>query len=158
VEINKNHTRHGTPDAALSWQARIYRVAFRLGFKPFLKYGSIPVMRAYMDGFDRAISASSAMSDDTGGFHVESTEHGELLTPLAGDSRTVILYVPGGGFIIRSPNAHRVLVRRICKQVNASASIVHYRLSPSTHFPPLLKMWLPPIRIYWIWGLTLETL
>jgi monoterpene epsilon-lactone hydrolase len=117
----------------------MYRVAFRLGFKPFLKYGSIPLMRAYMEGFDRAISTSSAMSYQTGGFHVESTKQGELLTPLAGDGRTVILYVPGGGFIVRSPNAHRVLVRRICKQVNASASIVHYRLSPEHPFPAAVE-------------------
>jgi acetyl esterase/lipase len=135
MKTDKFSVSRGSRTNALSWQARMYRVALRLGFKPFLKYGSIPVMRAYMRGFDRALSISSARLYDSAGFRVEGTEHGELVEPLEGTSQKVILYLPGGGFIVRSENAHQILVKRLCKAANASASIVHYRLAPEYPFP-----------------------
>ncbi len=100
-----------------------------------MKYASVPAMRSYMRGFDRALSLSGAASFDVGGFHVESNIHGEYLHPLESDSGIVLLYIPGGGFLVRSPNAHRLLVRRLCKKVRSSACIVHYRLSPEHTFP-----------------------
>ena len=123
----------------ISWQASIYRMAFRVGLKPVMKYSSVSQFRAYMSGLDMAVSISGRVKYNNGGFRVESTPHGELLTLQEGESNATILYVPGGGFISRCPNAHRVLVRRICKLANASASIIHYRLSPENPFPAAIE-------------------
>jgi acetyl esterase/lipase len=49
--------------------------------------------------------------------------------------RKIILYFPGGGFIMRTATQHRGLVGKICRAANARALIVHYSLAPEIPFP-----------------------
>lgn len=47
----------------------------------------------------------------------------------------VILYIPGGGFVMRTPALHRSLVGRVVKVANAKALLVFYRLAPEDPYP-----------------------
>ena len=49
--------------------------------------------------------------------------------------RRVLLYFPGGAFIMRSAEFHKSMVARICREAKARAFLVHYRLAPETPFP-----------------------
>lgn len=51
----------------------------------------------------------------------------------------VILYFPGGAFVIRTPRAHRAMVARIVCAAHARALLVFYRLSPQHPFPCALQ-------------------
>jgi len=47
----------------------------------------------------------------------------------------VILYLHGGSFAFRFPNAHRALAARLCRRLNARALLPDYRLAPEHPFP-----------------------
>ena len=47
----------------------------------------------------------------------------------------VILYLHGGSFVFRFPNAHAVLAARLCRRLGARALIPDYRLAPENPFP-----------------------
>jgi acetyl esterase/lipase len=47
----------------------------------------------------------------------------------------VILYLHGGSFVFRFPNAHAVLAARLCRRLGARALIPDYRLAPEHPFP-----------------------
>jgi acetyl esterase/lipase len=55
------------------------------------------------------------------------------------DPRRVILHLPGGAFLVRSPSVHRALLARLCRQARARALLVHYRLAPEDPFPAGLE-------------------
>lgn len=124
----------------ISWQARTLRAGTRVAFKPFIRYCSIGVMRVYMaivDFLIGIICPPKRCKD----FRVEKMSYGQRLSPVGehAETRRVILYLPGGAFLIRSPNAHRLLVQRICRAAGARADIIHYRLSPEFKFPAALE-------------------
>jgi epsilon-lactone hydrolase len=50
-------------------------------------------------------------------------------------SDRVILYVPGGGFVMRTPKAHRILTAAIARAASARLQLVFYRLAPEYPFP-----------------------
>ena len=47
----------------------------------------------------------------------------------------VILYLHGGSFAFRFPNAHAALASRLCRRLGARALIPDYRLAPENPFP-----------------------
>ncbi|MBL8425128.1 MAG: alpha/beta hydrolase fold domain-containing protein [Candidatus Accumulibacter phosphatis] len=53
------------------------------------------------------------------------------------DSRheRVVLYLHGGSFAFRFPNAHAALVSRLCRRLGARALVPDYRLAPEHPFP-----------------------
>ncbi|WP_299065959.1 alpha/beta hydrolase fold domain-containing protein, partial [Accumulibacter sp.] len=53
------------------------------------------------------------------------------------DSRheRVMLYLHGGSFAFRFPNAHAALVSRLCRRLGARALLPDYRLAPEHPFP-----------------------
>lgn len=51
----------------------------------------------------------------------------------------VILYLPGGAFIVRTPNIHSAMVSRLCTQAGARALVCYYRLAPEHPFPACLE-------------------
>jgi acetyl esterase/lipase len=57
-----------------------------------------------------------------------------ITLPRSRDER-VILYLHGGSFAFRFPNAHAVLVSRLCRRLGARALIPDYRLAPEHPFP-----------------------
>ena len=63
----------------------------------------------------------------------------EEIIPAAGPEDRTVLYLPGGGFVLRTPAVHRALVGRLCRQARASALLVFYRLAPENPFPAGLQ-------------------
>jgi epsilon-lactone hydrolase len=51
----------------------------------------------------------------------------------------VVLYIPGGAFVVRTPGMHRALAGRIARSAHARALIVFYRLAPEQPFPAGLE-------------------
>jgi acetyl esterase/lipase len=62
----------------------------------------------------------------------------EWVSAAGTDSDRVLLYLPGGAYIIRMPNIHTAMVSRLCKIANAKALISYYRLAPEHPFPACL--------------------
>lgn len=123
-----------------SWQARTLRIAIRITVKPLLRFGGLRIMRAYLALIERIVGHPWLANSSQDTWVSRSTDFGEHLEcqdPQWASER-VILYLPGGAFIARTPNIHRQLVRRLCDSLRASASIVHYRLAPEHPFPAAL--------------------
>ncbi len=51
----------------------------------------------------------------------------------------VILYFPGGAWVMRTPQAHRRMVAMIADATNADVFLVFYRLAPEHPFPAALE-------------------
>jgi len=51
----------------------------------------------------------------------------------------VILYFPGGAWVMRTPQAHRRMVAKIAHAANADVFLVFYRLAPEHPFPAALE-------------------
>jgi len=49
--------------------------------------------------------------------------------------RCVILYLHGGGFMLRTPRLHARLVARLCRSLHAQALVPDYRLAPEHALP-----------------------
>lgn len=54
------------------------------------------------------------------------------------DPHRVILYLPGGAYVLRMPHTHSGLVSRLCRLADARALMVYYRLAPEHPFPACL--------------------
>jgi len=63
---------------------------------------------------------------------------GEWVTPEAPLENRVLLYLHGGGYVIKSPQVHRVLVGRLINVVKCRAFIADYRLAPEHPYPAAL--------------------
>lgn len=50
-------------------------------------------------------------------------------------SDRVILYAPGGAFVLRTPRGHRFIAARIAREASARVAIVFYRLAPEFPYP-----------------------
>lgn len=66
---------------------------------------------------------------------IDDPVKGRWLHNTANDSGKVILYLHGGAFILRIPDAHSAMVSRLCKHLGASAFLPWYRLAPEHRFP-----------------------
>jgi acetyl esterase/lipase len=51
----------------------------------------------------------------------------------------VVLYLPGGAWVLRSPRTHRRIVAELAKAGNADVLLVFYRLAPEHPFPAGLE-------------------
>ena len=59
----------------------------------------------------------------------------EWITVPGSRAERVILYLHGGSFAFRFPNAHAALASRLCRRLGARALIPDYRLAPENPFP-----------------------
>jgi acetyl esterase/lipase len=59
----------------------------------------------------------------------------EWVYPRGIETDRVVLYIPGGAFVMRTPRVHRALAGRIAKAAHARALVVFYRLAPEYPFP-----------------------
>jgi acetyl esterase/lipase len=55
------------------------------------------------------------------------------------DTDRVVLYFPGGGWVLRSPRLHRRIAGRIANAAHANVLLVFYRLAPEHPFPAGLE-------------------
>jgi monoterpene epsilon-lactone hydrolase len=117
--------------------ARAVNLAFRYTVKPtFRRSGSVQGLRRLALRFDRIAGRpvrSAALRDVDVGRYTAT----RISTPRAERGRT-LLYLPGGGFVLRTPAVHRALVARICLEAHADALLAFYRLAPEHPFPAAL--------------------
>lgn len=121
-----------------SWQAKVMNVATRTFMKPIMRYGTIDSMREITSRVD-ALQEGKLPGDVRWRAVQGKGYEGEWIHIHPKRPRRVLLYFPGGGFVLRTAAQHRALVARICKNANCKALLVHYRLAPETPFPGGLK-------------------
>src|SRR5581483_2866802 len=78
------------------------------------------------------------------GTRVESMQLGEcslerITSGSSWGTRRVVLYLPGGGFVVRTPGIHRHVAARVGRHARAESLLVFYRLSPEHPFPAALE-------------------
>jgi acetyl esterase/lipase len=60
---------------------------------------------------------------------------GEWITPPNAAKNHVLLYLHGGGYVVKTPHVHRVLVGRLTRAAGMRAFMADYRLAPEHPFP-----------------------
>jgi monoterpene epsilon-lactone hydrolase len=78
----------------------------------------------------------------------------EWLIPNGADSRKVIVYVHGGGYVSGSCSDHRAFVSKFAQSTGVTNLVYEYRLAPEDPFPAALE---DSVKIYeWILSLGFE--
>ena len=124
-----------------SWQTDLLNLQLTLTVKPIFKYiGSVDRIRQIVALGDNllgplAIPRGTVRCDAT---IPAARFNAQWINREESDSRRVILYLPGGAYIIRSPNLHTGMVSKLCTMTNACALMAFYRLAPEHPFPACL--------------------
>jgi acetyl esterase/lipase len=121
-----------------SLRARAVSTVYRYGFKPTFRHDlTVELMRRRMQRIERIAPPPPR------GTHITRVDlgscFGEEISPRVPSARRTILYLPGGGFVMRTPKVHRALVGRLCRRARARALLVFYRLAPENPFPAGLE-------------------
>jgi monoterpene epsilon-lactone hydrolase len=120
--------------ATPSWQARMMNTCTRYLMKPMMRFGTIDSMRRMTAMMDERGADNQPADLKVKPVHSDNYD-GEWLNIARKRPKKVILYFPGGAFIMRIATQHRAFVAKICRAANARALIVHYRLAPEVPFP-----------------------
>jgi len=64
---------------------------------------------------------------------------GEWITPSTILPNRALLYLHGGGYVLRTPQVHRVLVARLAQATQCRAFIADYRLAPENPYPAAIE-------------------
>ena len=130
----KSERGHRRNSGKPSWQARVMNGFTRSTMKPLMRFGSVESMRAMTGRLDEQQAAR--MPKDIKSREVRGKDYeGEWVSIGNKRPKKVILYFPGGGFIMRVATQHKAFVARICRSANTRALIVHYSLAPEIPFP-----------------------
>lgn len=118
-----------------SWQARLLNTFTRLTMKPMMRYmGDIESMRSITVSVDERQGRS--LPDDVRVRKVDRRDYeGEWVQISGTRPQKILLYFPGGGFVMRTPAMHRAFAARLCREAGTRALVVHYRLAPEAPFP-----------------------
>lgn len=117
-----------------SWQAQVMNTCTRTLMKPLMRFGSIDSMRAMTGRFED--TQEQNLPDDIRAKKIKTDGfEGEWINIAGKRPRKVMLYFPGGGFIMRTAVQHKGFVARICRAAGCKTLLVHYRLAPETPFP-----------------------
>lgn len=125
-----------------SWQTDLLNLQLSLSVKPLFRVvGSINQVRNLVRISDQTLGRFSVPRGSRrervripgAAFDAEWVSHDA--TP----KRRIILYLPGGAFVLRMPHMHTGLVSRLCRQADAQALMVYYRLAPEHPFPACLN-------------------
>ena len=117
-----------------SWQARVLNGFTRVTMKPLMRFGSIESARTMTGRLDAQQEA--ILPKDIRATRVDEPGYaGEWVNIGRRRPRRVLLYFPGGGFVMRTATQHKSFVARICRAAKTRALIVHYRLAPEVPFP-----------------------
>lgn len=117
-----------------SWQARVMNTCTRALMKPVMRHGSLESLRAITERADE--QGEKRLPPDLKTESVKRAGYrAEWIRIKGRRARKVLLYFPGGGFIIRTAVQHRVFVARICRAARVKALVVHYSLAPEVPFP-----------------------
>ncbi len=124
-----------------SWQTDLLNLQLSLTVKPMFKYVSnIEHIRKLVHVSDSimgriAIPRGTRREEVTipkAEFDTFWIQHGDH------EPERVILYLPGGAYVIRTPNLHSSMVSKLCRHANARALMACYRLAPEYPFPACL--------------------
>ena len=124
-----------------SWQTDLLNLQLSLSVKPMLRHvGSIERVRNVVDFSDRVFgrlavprgTQREAVRIPGALFDAEWIDSAD--TP----NQRVILYLPGGAYILRTPNIDTGMVSRLCRFAQARALMCYYRLAPEHPFPACL--------------------
>lgn len=125
-----------------SWQTDLLNLQLTLSMKPLLRHvNSIDRVRQLV-GFSDKIIGRIAVPKGTRREAVKipgAKFDTEWVAPSEHAADRVILYLPGGAYILRTPNVHTGMVSRLCKCANARALMTYYRLAPEHPFPACLE-------------------
>ncbi|MCX2982016.1 alpha/beta hydrolase [Halieaceae bacterium IMCC14734] len=117
-----------------SWQAQVMNTCTRLMMKPLMRFGSVDSMRSMTATIDEQMEKT--MPEDLRAKMVSGPGYeGEWVNIGNKRPKKVILYFPGGGFIMRIATQHKAFVAKICRAANCKALLVHYSLAPEIPFP-----------------------
>lgn len=121
-----------------SAQARALNGVYRRWFKPrFQRVHSVESLRRLARHLEwlagRPPRGTRITPVDLGRFTAE------WVSPRRSTSSRMLLYLPGGAFVTRTPVLHRALVGRICRAAQAKALLTFYRLAPEHQFPAGLE-------------------
>jgi len=117
-----------------SWQARVMNACSRAIVKPMMLLGSVESMREMTGRMDAQREKSQAEDIRVRAVSEEDYK-GEWVNIVGARPRRVLLYFPGGGFVMRTRIGHRSFVARICRAAGVKTLLVHYRLAPECPFP-----------------------
>lgn len=120
--------------ATPSWQARAMNIFTRALMKPALRFGSVESLRAISVHADE-LGDKNLPSDITVNPVKRASYSGDWIRVKGRRPRKVLLYFPGGGFVLRTAGQHRAFVSRICRESRTRALLVHYSLAPEVPFP-----------------------
>ncbi|WP_417347083.1 alpha/beta hydrolase [Ferrimonas sp.] len=111
-----------------SWQARVYNRLLKFGFKrPIQKRSQISEVRKVAAFMDRL--AVMPRGTQCEGYLTDGLSCHWYRVPQSCSSK-VILYLHGGGFVIKTPQTHGAMLARLCGHVGATGVMVDYPLAP----------------------------
>jgi acetyl esterase/lipase/hemerythrin-like domain-containing protein len=121
----------------LSWQAHALNMPLRLWMKQRMKRVDVANLRSWAR-HARIVAKALSMNLGEGAVHVGGVR-AEWISPNSHPSSRVLLYLPGGSFILPPTPMHRDMIARMCKAIDARALMVQYRLAPEHPFPAGLE-------------------
>ena len=125
-----------------SWQTDMLNLQLSLSMKPLFRFlGSVDRVRTLVKMMDLTVGRLGIPKQTsrkpvriTGAqFEAEWVCHDDK------PKKRVILYLPGGAYILRMPNTHTGMVSRLCRLADAKALMAYYRLAPEHPFPACLE-------------------
>jgi acetyl esterase/lipase len=125
-----------------SWQTDLLNLQLSLSVKPLFRYlGSVDRVRSLVRVMDLTMGrfgiprGTRRVPVRIAGARFES----EWVSHDDKPKKRVILYLPGGAYILRMPNTHAGMLSRLCRLADAKALMVYYRLAPEHPFPACLE-------------------
>jgi acetyl esterase/lipase len=105
-----------------SWQTDLLNLQLGLSLKPILKHvGSIDLIRKVV-GFSDNYVGKMAIPKGTHRERIaipRAEFDAEWIQADGTAPERVLLYLPGGAYVMRTPNIHTAMVSRLCKIANA---------------------------------------
>jgi monoterpene epsilon-lactone hydrolase len=125
-----------------SWQASLVNLALRVTMKQVTNLtASVKYTRLFgqaLDTINKPLVTLKSMKITP--VKIPDAEFdAEWIDMPSSDGDRVILYLPGGAFIMRTPHIHRGMVSRFCEEANVRALMVYYRLAPENPYPAALN-------------------
>ncbi len=124
-----------------SWQTDVLNLQLSLTVKPMFRHvGSVKRIRSFINLADKSLgklavprgTVREPVSIPGAAFNCEWVETANS------SGKSILLYLPGGAYVMRMPNFHVSMVSRLCEASGQTALMAYYRLAPEHPFPACL--------------------